>query len=143
MNWLWLCTTVIFICNIADSPFHKLKYVLPRFNITCYAIETATVNSDLSNAELFETLKRWRNMICSESGQPIYMVANQSSLQEICTYLPLTKKDLMQISGFGKAKAEKYGDEILEAVESFCERQGLQSNMSAKKDNQKKKGSQN
>lgn len=122
---------------------HKLKYVLPRFNITCYAIETATVNSDLSNAELFETLKRWRNMICSESGQPIYMVANQSSLQEICTYLPLTKKDLMQISGFGKAKAEKYGDEILEAVESFCERQGLQSNMSAKKDNQKKKGRQN
>ena len=34
-------------------------------------------------------------MICTETGQPIYMVANQASLQEICTYLPLTKKDLM------------------------------------------------
>jgi hypothetical protein len=117
---------------------HKLKYVQPRFNITCYASETAVVNSDLSNAELFETLKRWRNMICSETGQPIYMVANQAALQEICTYLPLTKKDLMLISGFGKAKAEKYGDEILEAVESFCERHGLETNMSAKKGNPKK-----
>ena len=117
---------------------HKLKYVTPRFNINCYASETATFNVDLSNAELFETLKRWRNMICSETGQPIYMVANQTSLQEICTYLPLTKKDLMLIAGFGKAKAEKYGDEILEAVESFCERHGLETNISAKKGSPKK-----
>jgi hypothetical protein len=117
---------------------HKLKYNQPRFNISCYASETSAVNSDLSNAELFETLKRWRNMICSETHQPIYMVANQASLQEIATYLPLTKKDLMQISGFGKAKAEKYGDEILEAVESFCERYGLETNMAAKSANPKK-----
>lgn len=117
---------------------HKLKYVVPRFNITCYASEVSAVNADLSNAELFETLKRWRNMICSETEQPIYMVANQASLQEICTYLPLTKKELMQISGFGKAKAEKYGDEILEVVENYCERHGLGTNMSAKKDNPKK-----
>ena len=108
---------------------HKLKYVQPRFNITCYASETAEIQTDVSNLELFATLKRWRNLICKENDQPIYMVANQASLQEICTYLPLTKKDLMQISGFGKAKAEKYGDEILEAVESFCDRNNLKTNM--------------
>ncbi len=44
----------------------------------------------------------------------------------------------MQISGFGKAKAEKYGDEILEAVESFCERHGLETNMDAKSGSPKK-----
>ncbi len=108
---------------------HKLKYVLPRFNITCYASESKTVSTDVSHAELFDTLKRWRNMVCSETGQAIYMVANQASLQEICTYLPQTKKELMLIGGFGKAKAEKYGDEILDAVQSYCERFGLESNM--------------
>ena len=66
------------------------------------------------------------------------MVANQATLQEICTYLPLTKKDLMLIGGFGKAKAEKYGDEILEAVQSFCERHHLQTNMNAKLSNPKR-----
>jgi signal recognition particle subunit SEC65 len=110
---------------------HKLKYVQPRFGLTCYAVETKEAVGDLSNAELYDTLKRWRNIICKENDQPIYMVANQASLQEIATYLPLTKKDLMQIGGFGKAKAEKYGDEILEAVESYCERYGLQTNMAA------------
>ena len=117
---------------------HKLKYVQPRFNISCYASETKAVNKDVSNPELFETLKRWRNLICSESGEAIYMVANQTSLQEICTYLPLTKKELMQISGFGRAKAEKYGDEILEAVESYCERNGLESRMHLKPVNPRK-----
>jgi len=118
---------------------HKLKYSLPRFNINCYASENTEVKTDdLSNAELFATLKRWRNMIVSETGQPIYMVANQTTLQEICTYLPLNKKDLMQISGFGKAKVEKYGDEILETVESFCSLHNLESNMMAKLANPKK-----
>ena len=117
---------------------HKLKYAQPRFNITCYASETTETQSGSSNAELYDTLKRWRNMICADTGQAIYMVANQTSLQEICTYLPLTKKDLMQISGFGKAKAEKYGDEILEAVESFCERHHLETNMNAKLSNPKR-----
>jgi signal recognition particle subunit SEC65 len=117
---------------------HKLRYVLPRFNITCYAVETKESITDMSNAELYDTLKRWRNMVCKENDQPVYMVANQASLQEICTYLPRNKKDLMQISGFGKAKAEKYGDEILEAVDSFCERHGLETNMAAKTGNPKR-----
>ncbi|MFZ1451716.1 MAG: HRDC domain-containing protein, partial [Ferruginibacter sp.] len=117
---------------------HKLKYVQQKFNLTCYAVETKDIVTDLSNAELYDTLKRWRNMVCKETDQPIYMVANQTSLQEIATYLPLTKKDLMQIGGFGKAKAEKYGDEILEAVVSFCERHGLETNMNAKAGNPKR-----
>lgn len=119
---------------------HKLKYTQPRFNLTCYAAETKEkeVVNDLSNAELYETLKRWRNMVCSETGQPIYMVANQASLLEISKYLPRNKNDLMQMSGFGRAKAEKYGDEILEAVESFCDRLGLETNM-AEKTSEKKK----
>ncbi len=117
---------------------HKLKYVTQHFKLNSYAIETAEAQTDLSNAELYATLKRWRNMVCSETGLAVYMVANQASLQEICLYLPRNKKDLMQISGFGKAKAEKYGEEILEAVDSFCEMHNLDTNMFAKEENPKK-----
>ena len=75
---------------------HKLKYIQPRFTITCYASETAEKETGVSNLELYNSLKRWRNMVCTETGQPIYMVANQASLQEITTYLLRTKKDLMK-----------------------------------------------
>jgi ATP-dependent DNA helicase RecQ len=60
------------------------------------------------------------------------MVANQATLIEIATYLPLVKKDLLQITGFGKAKVDRYGDEILEAVQEYCSRNNLESNMDAK-----------
>ena len=68
-------------------------------------------------------------MVCADEDLPIYMVANQASLKEISTFLPLTKKDLLQISGFGKAKVDKYGDDIIAATESYCERFNLESRM--------------
>ena len=77
-------------------------------------------------------------MICEETGMPIYMVANQNALKEIATYLPFTKKELMQLSGFGKAKAEKYGDDILDLVQDYCRRNNLESNMAAKEANPKR-----
>jgi hypothetical protein len=117
---------------------HKLKMALPRFNISCYASEKDVEHEGTPNAELLATLKRWRNMICEELGFPIYMVANLASLAEISIYLPLTKKDLMLIAGFGKAKADKYGEDILDMVRAFCERNNLESNIGAKKESPKR-----
>lgn len=137
--------TAGFYMQYCKSPFsvtgflqHKLKLIIPRFNLSCYASDTNAGHDGLPNEELLATLKRWRNMICSDSGQPVYMVANQASLEEISTYLPLLKKDLMLMAGFGKAKSEKYGEEILEMVSDYCERYGLESNMEAMLVNPKK-----
>ena len=110
---------------------HKLKFAQPKINLTCYASGKKEIYTDVANTELYNTLKRWRDMTVEEENSIIYMVANQATLKEIATYLPLTKKDLLQISGFGKAKVDKYGDTILEAVEEFCSRNGLETNMSA------------
>ncbi len=81
---------------------------------------------------MFDTLKRWRDLICDDQGLPIYMVANQATLKEIATWLPFSNKDLMKIGGFGKAKSEKYGDDIIEIVRDYCSRVGLESNMEEK-----------
>jgi hypothetical protein len=117
---------------------HKIKFAQPRINISCNASGKKQSTSDVINAELYDTLKRWRDMICEETGMPIYMIANQNALKEIATYLPFSKKDLMKLSGFGKAKAEKYGDDILDVVKDYCERNNLNSNMSEKEENPKK-----
>jgi hypothetical protein len=110
---------------------HKLRFSQPKINLNCYDNGKKEAYTDVSNTELFNTLKRWRDMTVEEENAVIYMVANQATLKEIATYLPLTKKDLLQITGFGKAKVDKYGDPILEAVEEFCSRNGIESNMTA------------
>jgi hypothetical protein len=111
---------------------HKIKYTQPKLNVSAYASGKKQSFSDIPNVELFDTLKRWRDIVCQESNTPIYLVANQNALKEIATYLPFTKKDLMKLSGFGEARAERYGDEILDAVHDYCSRNNLESNMSAK-----------
>ena len=124
--------------SVTEFLKHKLKFATPRINITCYASGKSQVYSDVANGELYETLKRWRDMIVEENSIPIFMVASHASLKEIAEYLPLTKKDLMKIGGFGKAKADKYGDDILETVQDYCARHELGSNISAKESSPKK-----
>jgi PIF1-like helicase/Helix-turn-helix domain/HRDC domain/Helicase len=130
--------SVIYYLQYCKQPFsvttflqHKLKYALPKINLTSYASGKKEVYTDVANTELYNTLKRWRDMMVQEENVAIYMVANQATLKEIATYLPLTKKDLLQIGGFGKAKVDKYGDDIIEAVQEFCTRNNIETNMAS------------
>jgi hypothetical protein len=128
--------SIIYYLQYCKQPFsvttflqHKLKFARPKINLTCYASGKKETYTDVANTELYNTLKRWRDMTVEEENVAIYMVANQATLKEIATYLPLTKKDLLQISGFGKAKVDKYGDDIIEAVEEYCSRNGIETNI--------------
>ncbi len=111
---------------------HKLKFSQPRLSVSCYGAAKNYNYSNVQNNNLYEQLKAWRNQVCEQSGQPIYMVANQATLTEIATYLPLNKKDLLLISGFGKAKVDKYGDDILGFVENYCKDNNIETNITAK-----------
>jgi hypothetical protein len=117
---------------------HKIQYVQPKLMLSSYASGKTQAFSDIPNPELFDSLKRWRDDVCSKNNLPIFLVVNQNGLKEIATYLPFTKKDLTQITGFGKAKAEKYGDEILDLVLDYCHRNNIESNMAAKEGNPKR-----
>ena len=124
--------------SVASFLQHKLKFAQPRFNLSCYASGKKQSYTDIPNIELYDVLKRWRDEICDKSGMPIYMVANRATLTEIATYLPLNKKDLLQISGFGKAKVDKYGDDILQAVQEYCSANNIETNIAAKEANPKR-----
>jgi len=130
--------SIVYYLQYCKQPFsittflqHKLKFALPKINLSCYASGKKEAYTGVTNTELYNTLKRWRDMKVEEERLVIYMVANQDTLKEIATYLPSNKKDLLQITGFGKAKVEKYGDEIIEAVEEYCSRKGIETNMAA------------
>ncbi len=124
--------------SVTSFLLHKLNYAQIKFGINCYASSQQNSNTDSPNPELYQTLKRWRDLICDEEGIAIFMIASHATLKDICTFLPKTKRDLLLISGFGKAKVDKYGDEILDTVNDYCERYNLESNIDSKKDNPKK-----
>jgi Helix-turn-helix domain/HRDC domain/PIF1-like helicase/UvrD-like helicase C-terminal domain len=107
---------------------HKLNFSEQRFSLSAYASSKQNVSSsttDSPNPELYNTLKRWRDLICEDEDIVLYLVATHAMLKDICTYLPKSKRELMLIKGFGKAKVEKYGDEILDAIIDYCDRNNI------------------
>lgn len=124
--------------SVTDHLKHRLNLITPRVNLTSYAANKKQSATGLTHPDLYFKLKTWRDKVCDEQDMPIYLLANSNSLQEICTYLPLTKAHLLLLSGFGKAKVEKYGDEILDMVISYCEEHHLETNIEAKKENPKR-----
>ena len=68
---------------------------------------------DDNSIPLFNTLRQWRNEKGKKDGIPPYIILNNKQLAQVCQKRPQSKYDLMKIDGIGKAKAEKYGDDIL------------------------------
>lgn len=68
------------------------------------------------NDPLFEVLRAWRSQRARADGVPAYVVAHDTTLAEIAAAHPATLAALGRVKGLGRAKLEKYGAAILEAL---------------------------
>ena len=66
------------------------------------------------NEELRDELLRWRTARFKKDNVSAYTIMHQSTLLEIAARIPQSSMELLAIKGFGKAKLEKFGAEILE-----------------------------
>ncbi len=76
--------------------------------------QTGTVNR-IDN-ELFSRLKELRKKIASKEGVPPYIVFADTSLKQMATQIPLNEKELLEITGVGEYKLQKYGDIFLTEI---------------------------
>jgi len=65
-------------------------------------------------AALEEKLRSWRNEEARKCGLPAYCVFSDQTLYAIVQTRPGTRGELLAINGIGAAKAEKYGQSILQ-----------------------------
>ncbi len=69
--------------------------------------------------ELHEYIREWRRAIAKEEGIPAYVVLHDTTLHEICRVRPSSIAQLRTITGIGERKAERYGDELLRALQRY------------------------
>ena len=120
--------------------FFELKnsFVQPPFSVNAYA-KAASTKEKPTHPQLYYLLLNERNKLCEPQNLPIYIVAGSKTLFEMSEYLPQTKKDLTEISGFGPAKVDKYGQSFLDIILAYCEKYNLASRMEQKESKRKKK----
>ena len=131
--------------KFSSETWHQRKksFVLPAFSVNAYA-GASQKKTDSPNPALFMQLKNLRDNICSKKDLPIYIVAGSNTLDEMARYLPQTLVELRKISGFGDAKIDRYGQQFLDIILTYCGEKNLSSlvhEKSAKRERKVKTGS--
>jgi len=67
---------------------------------------------------LFEALKAWRLQRAREDDVPAFVVFSDATLMAITEAAPSSKPDLLDISGIGETKLERYGDAVLDVIKT-------------------------
>ncbi len=76
---------------------------------------------------LFETLRALRKEIADREKVPPYLVFADSTLKEMSEYCPTDRNGLLSIKGVGEVKLTKYGQEFLELLQDYAQKNNLKS----------------
>ncbi|HXE80302.1 MAG TPA: ATP-dependent DNA helicase RecQ, partial [Vicinamibacterales bacterium] len=71
-----------------------------------------------SSSGVFEALRGWRLLEARRRGVPPYVVLHDRTLAAIAELGPQSLDELLEVPGIGPAKAQAYGDAILDVVAS-------------------------
>ena len=89
-----------------------------RLNRYARAINSTTILS-YEERLLFNNLRRLRKEIADMEDIPPYIVFSDATLLEMVQTMPESKTQLINVSGVGKIKLEKYGNLFLDEINDF------------------------
>lgn len=68
------------------------------------------------NSELLDALKALRKGIASKKSVPAYVIFTDATLIDMCKKCPETPDEMLEVSGVGRTKLEKFGKQFLEEI---------------------------
>lgn len=71
------------------------------------------------NSELLDALKALRKSIASKKSVPAYVIFTDATLIDMCKKRPETPDEMLEVSGVGRTKLEKFGKQFLEEIAKF------------------------
>lgn len=69
--------------------------------------------------ELLKKIRQWRYEKAKDLKIPPYVIFNNVTLVDLATRQPMTREELLTISGIGEKKVELYGDEIVMIIQRY------------------------
>lgn len=71
--------------------------------------------SDYDEA-LLARLKAWRKQTAEAASMPAFVIFTDATLVAIAESVPSSEQDLLAVSGVGRTKMERYGEQLLAVV---------------------------
>ena len=71
------------------------------------------------NSDLLDALKALRKGIASKKSVPAYVIFTDATLIDMCKICPETPDEMLEVSGVGRTKLDKFGKQFLEEIAKF------------------------
>lgn len=83
----------------------------------------STAKSEISvfDKALFDRLRELRSKLAAEISMPAYIVFSDASLRDMCIKLPKNQSQMLEVSGVGKAKQQRYGKYFVAEILKYLE----------------------
>lgn len=75
--------------------------------------------------ELFENLRQTRKKFSVEEDVPAYIIFSDATLQEMARFKPVTEREMLEITGVGEHKFDKYGAVFIRTIDSFLKKRRI------------------
>lgn len=104
------------ICLGEESVAEKARPLVPP------KPERSVVSKGPVDETLYKRLRRVRNQIARANQLPSYVILSDASLRDMSSKMPITREEMMEVSGVGRVKMEKYGNQFLIAIREYLEK---------------------
>jgi ATP-dependent DNA helicase RecQ len=84
-------------------------------------INSEPIQATAYDEKLYDMLKSLRKTVAKHENLPPYVIFQEVSLEEMATIYPCTIEELTTITGVGKGKATKFGDDFVQLIEQYVE----------------------
>lgn len=79
-------------------------------------VQTREISADIESDPKYIALKKYRLDQSRKENIKPYFIFNNIQLEDLVKTCPKNKQELLSVNGFGPAKCEKYGDDILRII---------------------------
>jgi hypothetical protein len=126
--------TKLVCLNSVKTGFETSKYLDARAKSAIdipaarshHAKPVEDTSGNIEHPGLFHLLKDWRNIKAGEMHLPHYMIVPQKTMVTLANFMPRSMRALKSIKGMGPKKSERFGEEILEIIISYCKKENVE-----------------
>lgn len=83
-------------------------------------VKSTSVEEPEYDASLFALLRNKRKELADKSNVPPYVIFSDKTLAQMAAYYPQSKESLLNMSGMGRVKYERYGADFLAVIKEYC-----------------------
>lgn len=103
-----------------DILFHHQKVTMKQRAQQITGQRTAKNTMEIPHPELLSRLRNLRTQFAEMQHVPAYIIFSDASLRDMCVKLPQTLEEFLAVSGVGRTKCDKYGDDFIREITQYC-----------------------